>query len=127
VPIERSEFDVLGTDESRTPSESAETDTERILAFLRASPDHAFTQCEIAERTEVARGSVGPTLVRLRERGRVDHRDKYWCTSDYEQGVAAAAGHVAASARSRETDDETPSMNAWAANAVDPREHRYEN
>jgi DNA-binding MarR family transcriptional regulator len=38
------------------------------MEILRENPDKAFRQSEIAEKTRVKTGSVGPTLVRLRER-----------------------------------------------------------
>lgn len=100
------------------------TNAARVLEFLRENPDKAFTQSEIAEETGVKSGSVGPTLVRLRERGRVDHRGTYWRVSDYDRSVDAATGHAATALAARETDDETPRMEEWRKHAVDPREHR---
>lgn len=81
---------------------------------------------EIADETGVKVGSVGPTLVRLRERGRVDHRGKYWRVSDHERDVDAVAGHAAAVLSARETDEETPRTSEWNDNAVDPRDRRDE-
>lgn len=71
-------------------------------------------------------GSVGPTLVRLRERGRVDHRGTYWRVSDHDRSVDAAAGHASAAVADRETDGETPMMEEWQDHAVDPRTDRNE-
>ena len=98
------------------------TNAASILEFLRDNPDRAFTQSEIADATDVKTGSVGPTLVRLRERGRVDHRGTYWRVSDHDRSVDAATGHGSAVAASRETADETPSYEEWQDHAVDPRD-----
>lgn len=102
------------------------TNAAKILSFLRNHPDKAFTQTEITDKTEMKPGSVGPTLVRLRERGRVDHRGKYWRVSDHDQSTDAAAGHAAATLAAQEGDEETPQMEAWQEHAVDPRDHRDE-
>ena len=118
VPISTDQFEDLpeSGDGPRPGTNAAE-----ILEFLRRYSDRAFTQSEIAAETDVKPGSVGPTLVRLRERGRVDHRANYWRISDHERSVDAATAHAAASA-SRHEDDEVPSYEEWQAHAVDPRE-----
>lgn len=102
------------------------TNGAAILHFLRAHPDEAFTQSEIADATDVTAGSVGPTLVRLRERGRVDHRSKYWRVSDHDRSTDASVDQAAAAMAARESEGETPRMAAWQAHAVDPRDHRNE-
>lgn len=123
MPISQDRFEELGDDgDGPTPG----TNAAKILEFLRANADKAFTQSEIAAATEVTPGSVGPTLVRLRERGRVDHRGKYWRVSDHDQSVDAATGHAATALAARERDDETPAMDDWQEHAVDPRDHRDE-
>ncbi len=123
MPISNDRFEELGSKESTlTP----ETNAARILDFLRVHPDKAFTQSEIAAKTEVKSGSVGPTLVRLRERGRVDHRGTYWRVSDHERSLDASTGHAATVSAYRETDDETPVMADWQEHAVDPRTTRDE-
>lgn len=123
MPISADRFEEIGDDGAGpTPG----TNAARILEFLRDHTDKAFTQSEIADGTAVKPGSVGPTLVRLRERGRVDHRGKYWRISDHERGVDAAAGHSAATLAARETEAETPQLDEWREHAVDPREHRDE-
>ena len=123
MPISSDRFEALGDDpDGPTPV----TNAAKLLAFLRANPDKAFTQSELATETDVTAGSVGPTLVRLRERGRVDHRGTYWRVSDHDRGVDGAAGHAAAALSDRESEGETPEMEEWQAHAVDPREHRDE-
>lgn len=125
MPINQDRFEELGGD-SGEDSPTPGTNAAKILSFLRSHPDKAFTQSEIASETGVKTGSVGPTLVRLRERGRVDHRGKYWRVSDHDEAVSAATGHAAAAIAVRETDGERPQMNEWQAHAVDPRNHRDE-
>lgn len=116
MPISSDQFDRLSENREPTPG----TNADRILEFLRANPDTAFTRSEISEATDVKRGSVGPTLVRLRERGRVDHRGNYWRVSDQEQATEAAASHASKTAASHE--QESPSYEAWQTYAVDPRD-----
>lgn len=121
MPISKDRFETLTEDDSGpTPG----TNAARILAFLRSHPDKAFTQSEIADATDVKTGSVGPTLVRLRERGRVDHRGTYWRISDHDTTVDAATGHAESTLTEREAEGDTPSMDTWQEYAVDPREHR---
>lgn len=107
------------------------TNAHAILTFLAASPDRAFTQTEIAEATDLPRGSVGPTLVRLRERGRVEHRGTYWRIAG---GTDADAGDADdGDADSTDADPDPPladppgttdgslDYDDWQAHAVDPR------
>lgn len=67
------------------------TNAGKILAFLAENPDLGFTPREIHESTEVARGSVGPTLRRLAEHGLVRHKGDYWAAAA-EDRLAAIAG-----------------------------------
>jgi len=119
MPISTDRFEDIPEDgDGPAPGTNAAT----MLEFLRGHPDKAFTQSEIAEATDVKSGSVGPTLVRLRERGRVDHRGTYWRVSDHERSVDAATGHAAATAAEHEAEDETPDYDEWQEHAVDPRD-----
>jgi len=123
MPISKDRFEDIDADsDGPTPG----TNAARILEFLREHSDKAFTQSEITEATGVTAGSVGPTLVRLRDRGRVDHRGTYWRVSDHDRSVEAATDQAAAATDARETDGETPRMAEWADHAVDPRTHRNE-
>ncbi len=119
MPISADRFEEIDTGEGQP---RPETNAARILAFLEEYAHEAFTQTEIAEATEVKRGSVGPTLVRLRERGRVDHRGRYWRISDHDQSAGAATAHASEVAASHE---EAPfEYGEWREYAVDPREQR---
>lgn len=119
MPISAERFEELDGDDP-----SPGTHAASILTFLRAHPDKAFTQSEIAAETDLKQGSVGPTLVRLRDRGRVDHRGHYWRVSDHERSLDAASAHASDALAEREGDAETPRMEAWQDHAADPREHR---
>ncbi|EMA27125.1 hypothetical protein [Haloarcula japonica] len=119
MPISADRFEDI-PDDGDTPS--PETNAGAILAFLRDNPEKAFTRSEIAAETGVKKGSVGPTLVRLRERGRVDHRGNYWRISDHEASVNTATAHATAAIVAREADGETPSYEDWQEHAVDPRD-----
>lgn len=119
MPISTDRFDEIDEDaDGPTPG----TNAHEILSFLEDRADQAFTQSEIAGETGVNRGSVGPTLVRLREDGRVDHRGTYWRISDHELSVDAATDHAGAVAASRE--EYSFEYDEWQEHAVDPREDR---
>lgn len=122
MPITDDRFEELGTEEADGPTPG--TNAATILGFLRENPDKAYTQSEIAEETDIKSGSVGPTLVRLRKRGRVDHRGTYWRVSDHDRSVNAAVGHATDTVADREQDEATPSIEEWQEHAVDPRTHR---
>ena len=117
MPISADHFENIDEDEP-TPG----TNAHEILSFLERNPEQAFTQSEIAAATDITSGSVGPTLVRLRERGRVDHRGTYWRVSDHVRSVDAAASLTADVADSRE--DEALEYDEWRDHAVDPRDDR---
>ena len=124
MPISSDRFDAIGAGEA--DDVTPETNAASILGFLREHSDTAFTRSEIADATPVTAGSVGPTLVRLRERGRVDHRGTYWRVSDHDEIVEAATGQSTETLASREADDRSSNMAEWREHAVDPRTHRDE-
>lgn len=88
---------------------SGRTNAERILSFLSASPDRAYTPKEIHEATSVARGSVGVVLSRLEDRGLVRHRGDYWAIAtdaSVEQTLTAVSTARAATDRFGPEDPE---------------------
>jgi transcription initiation factor IIE alpha subunit len=119
MPIGADRFESL-TDEEDGPTPG--TNADQILSFLEEHPDTAFTQSEIAEATGINTGSIGPTLVRLREDGRVDHRGTYWRISDHLRSVDAAGTHADEVAASYE--DSSMAYDEWQKHAVDPRDNR---
>jgi len=123
MPISKAQFEEIEDGGDELIEGTNATD---ILNFFRANPDRAFTLSEIVDETDIKTDSVGSTLVRLHNQGRVDHRGKYWRASDHEQGIDAATNHAAAALSSREGDEEIPRMEEWQEHAVDPRDHRDE-
>jgi len=118
MPISADQFESITDDSGPTPG----TNAHEILSFLDSNPDQAFTQSEIADATSVTQGSVGPTLVRLREAGRVDHKGNYWRVSDHVRSVDAATSHAGDVAASHE--DDPLAYDDWQEYAVDPRQDR---
>jgi len=77
MPIDVEEFETAPEAELRASGEGP-TNAERVLAFLSANEEQAFTPKEIRIETDVPRGSVG-----------VVPRD--WRTGD-SSGTAASTG-----------------------------------
>ncbi|EMA06118.1 MULTISPECIES: MarR family transcriptional regulator [Haloarcula] len=100
MPINIDRFE----DESEDTLDITEgTQPHRILTFLTANDDQAFTQTEIYEATDIPRGSVGVVLSRLEDRGLVRHRGRYWAIADDDRLASFAAQQAASSAST--TDD----------------------
>jgi DNA-binding IclR family transcriptional regulator len=100
MPITIDEFD----DDPEDVLDLAErTQPYRILQFLAANDDQAFTQTEIHHATNIKRGSVGAVLSRLDDRGLVRHRGRYWAIATDDR-LASYAAQVTASSTST-TDD----------------------
>lgn len=72
----------------------AGSNAHRILSVLLEHPDTGFTPSEIAERTGMPHGSVGPTLQRLEARGLVRHKEPYWAAGTDDR-LASEAGMLA--------------------------------
>ena len=119
MPISTDRFDEIEPDDD-VPAPG--TNADEVLSFLAANADQAFTRGEIAAATDVKQGSIGPTLVRLREAGRVDHRGQYWRLSDHERSLDDGVEHAGAVAASRE--EESFDYDEWMEHAEDPREER---
>jgi DNA-binding GntR family transcriptional regulator len=79
------------------------SNAHRILTLLVDHPGTGFTPSEIADRTEVSRGSVGPTLHRLAARGLVRHKEPYWAVVRDDR--FATAGAMLASLEAIESAD----------------------
>ena len=100
MPITIDEFD----DDPEDVLDLADgTQPYRILQFLAANDDQAFTQTEIHHATNINRGSVGAVLSRLDDRGLVRHRGRYWAIATDDR-LASYAAQVTASSTST-TDD----------------------
>lgn len=120
MPISRDEFHAIDEKAESVPDLSPDTTQGRIYRFLLANADRAFRQREIAEAVDVPKGSVGPTLSRLEERGIVEHRAEYWIVADHEHAVASAGVHGAATADARDDGFSEETIDRWMQSAVDP-------
>lgn len=119
MPISKRRFERIA-ETGVTP----ETNAERIVAFLTHHEDKAFKISEIQDRIGIKKGSVGPTLSRLEERGVVDHRANYWAISDSYAASQEAVAHTGETAAEYD-DGEEFDVAAWAAEAEDENAEQY--
>lgn len=84
------------------------TNAERVLSFLSANSDQAFTPGEIREAVDVPRGSIGVVLSRLEDRDLVDHRGEYWAIADPDDAATTLGAAATARAASDRLGDEDP-------------------
>ncbi|WP_123538182.1 MarR family transcriptional regulator [Halosimplex salinum] len=96
---------------------SGETNADRVMRFLAAHPDQAFTQSEIRDGTDVKAGSISVVLSRLEERGLVRHKGTYWALGAADE-VAAYAG-LSESTRAANDRFGEEDMDEWLEYAVD--------
>jgi len=88
MPIDIETFESSASDRLES---GGDTNADRVMRFLAAHPEQAFTQSEIRDATDVKAGSISVVLSRLEERGLVRHKGNYWALGDAED-VAAYAG-----------------------------------
>ncbi|WP_254542955.1 MarR family transcriptional regulator [Halomarina pelagica] len=114
MPVRFDDYEEQADELNWTPTE--ESNPHKILTFLLGHPDVGFTPSEIAEATGIPKGSVGPTLQRLHERGLVRHKEPYWAIGEDDR-IAAYQGMLLSmeALRDRYGDD------GWSD--VDPEEH----
>ena len=111
--------------------ESSDTDIEigsnagRILQFLAKSPEKGYRPVEIYEALDLARGSVGPTLNRLKERELVRHKEPYWAIAVEPEEVTKLL-HIDDAYEMMEARYGEEDFESAMENAVDPREMRDE-
>lgn len=82
------------------------------MAQPTASKDRKF------DAVDVPKGS--PTLARLKERGLVEQRDRFWAIPDAEHAVVSAGLHGAATADEIDGGFSDEDIDAWSETAVDP-------
>ena len=70
------------------------TNARRLMEFLLETPSVGYTPAELADQTEIPRGSVGPTLKRLEEAGLVRHKEPYWAVAEDDRLGSAIASFV---------------------------------
>ena len=110
----------IETFESASPSRlenDGETNADRVMRFLAANPEQAFTQSEIRDATDVKAGSISVVLSRLEDRDLVRHKGNYWALGD-EADVAAYVGMLESTRAANERFGEED-MDAWLEHAVD--------
>jgi predicted transcriptional regulator of viral defense system len=115
MPIDREEFE-------KSPDErmsvGSGTNADVVLTFLSENPDKAYTLEEVHDETGVKKGSLGAVLSRLRERGLVKHRGKYWTIEDDDRLASAAAAELAESTVLEEDEFD---KEEWLEHAPDDR------
>lgn len=67
------------------------TNAREIMALLVENPGIGFTPAEIHEQTDIPRGSIGPTLKRLKDAGLVRHKGDYWAVEKDDRLAAVSA------------------------------------
>lgn len=83
MPIKREEFE-------RGDVGTTMTTSAKILRFLRANDDMAYTRSEIADAINTKPNTVGTNLSRLKERNLVRHKGNYWAIIDDDARLASA-------------------------------------
>lgn len=99
---------------------SGETNADRVMRFLAANPDQAFTQSEIREATGVKAGSISVVLSRLEDRELVRHKGNYWALGKADE-VAAYASLVESTRAANDRFGEED-IDEWLEHAVDDEE-----
>lgn len=85
MPIDIETFESSSEDRLQ---HSEETNADRVMRFLAARPDQAFTQSEIRDGTDVKAGSISVVLSRLEDRGLVRHKGTYWALGEADEIAA---------------------------------------
>jgi hypothetical protein len=103
---------------------SGKTNADRVMRFLAAHPDQAFTQSEIRDATDVKTGSISVVLSRLEDRGLVRHKGNYWALGEADD-VAAYTSLVESTRAANDRFGEED-MDEWLAHAVDDEDEATE-
>lgn len=110
----------LETFESSPPEQlqnDGETNADRVMRFLAAYPNQAFTQSEIRDATDVKAGSISVVLSRLEDRGLVRHKGTYWALGEADT-VADYTGLLESTRAANDRFGEED-MDEWLEHAVD--------
>ena len=70
------------------------TNARQLLEFLLKTPTVGYTPAELAEKTGIPRGSIGPTLQRLKAAGLVRHKEPYWAATEDDRVASATAAFL---------------------------------
>jgi predicted transcriptional regulator of viral defense system len=93
------------------------TNAERVMSFLAAHSQQAFTPAEIRDATGVPDGSIGVVLSRLEDADHVDHRGEYWAIQDADSAGTTLTALATARAASARFGDEDPAE--WGPGVVE--------
>ena len=96
------------------------TNADRVMQFLAANPDQAFTQSEIRDATDVNAGSISVVLSRLENRGLVRHKGTYWALGKADD--LAAYTSMAESTKTANDRLGEENIEEWLEHAVDEEE-----
>jgi len=105
MPIDVERFETAPEDRLRA---GGETNAERVLSFLSATPEKAYTPGEIRAETGVSRGSIGVVLSRFEDRGLVRHRGEYWAIADLDDAATTLSASATARAATERFGPEDP-------------------
>ena len=103
---------------------SGETNADRVMRFLAAHPDQAFTQSEIRDATDVKAGSISVVLSRLEDRGLVRHKGNYWALGEADDVAAYASMLESTRAANDRLGEED--IKEWLEHAVDDEDEATE-
>ena len=121
MPIDIETFESASEDRLQ---HSGETNADRVMPFLTAHPDQAFTQSEIRDATEIKAGSISVVLSRLEDRGLVRHKGNYWALGEVDD--VAAYGSMLESTRAANDRFGEENMDEWLEHAVDDEDEATE-
>jgi predicted transcriptional regulator of viral defense system len=114
MPIDINTFESSSSDRLQA---SGETNADRVMRFLAAHPDKAFTQSEIRDATGVKAGSISVVLSRLEDRALVRHKGNYWAVGE-DDDVAAYTSTLESTRAANDRFGEED-MDEWLEHAVD--------
>jgi predicted transcriptional regulator of viral defense system len=117
MPIDIETFDAVSEDRLQN---RGETNADRVMRFLAAHPDKAFTQSEIRDATDVKAGSISVVLSRLEDRGLVRHKGNYWALGDADEMASYTSLYESTRAANDRFGEED--MDEWLDHAVDDEE-----
>jgi len=117
MPIDIETFESAPADRLQN---GGETNADRVMRFLAAHPDKAFTQSEIRDATDVKAGSISVVLSRLEDRGLVRHKGTYWALGEADD--VAAYTSLLESTRTANDRFGNEDMDEWLEHAVDDEE-----
>jgi len=117
MPIDIETFESSPADRLQN---SRETNADRVMRFLAAHTNKAFTQSEIRDATDIKAGSISVVLSRLENRGLVRHKGNYWALG--EDDDVAAYTSMLESTRAANNRFGEEDMDEWLEYAADDDE-----